>query len=536
MSNRAWALVIGVKEKSMFRSRTLVFLSSRGATLVEGVIALGVAGVVALAGMSLTKLATSGGKTVNSIAAANQITTLVRQRVESPDLCIQSFLLNQSGGGDNAINNPAGGFLRSSKETVLDANSGNLRLLVSGVKASNDRSGESNSILNNNKTLLNESLSITDIQLRFPRQIKQEVINDKTIVTGLADLYIKSRESSKGLHHRPRYVATLLMQEDITNPASAKFVSCRASGAIAFSSMCVEMGCVWNFQTDQCRCNPPELEGCPPYHVPVGFTHTGHLDCRRIGGGTCEEGYAVVALEADKTSCAKISDLNTLAPLTYQRLYDETCDPTLQKKMYSNFSCLEVETTRPVEMASCDRFLPPAPQSGVDPCVIAVDGLCKVSPQYECQTGTSINQNETDREYTWSCQGINGGKTDECSIAKDIPPVVRGNPTFTATSTYNRSHCRSCDGRLRLSWNTRDLSCSGEGFSLSPTPVGELIISKANPEVPLSGALTLDYSLNCSGQIITWRVRWTTERHSGGRGAAGNHIEAAPTLLRNDFL
>lgn len=270
-------------------------LNNKGINLVELVIALGVSSIVMLAVNSITELAVHGKQAALSQSTANDLSSAIRERLSSPDLCaealnIDNYILPSAYQG-------ASGFLNAGPDALLN-NSNGFSMSIDGFNMS--QSGASVNSLSGNTDIASGNLKIQDLYMANPRAYK---IDGSGKITGLADIYLNSNTKVSGMQLKPRFIATLILTED---PATNKFESCQASAAVGFRSFCIGMGCTWSAGTNSCDCPRPSLEGCPPYYVPVGFLTSGLLDCRYLGGGECPAGYGLKSIDIDKISCVPI--------------------------------------------------------------------------------------------------------------------------------------------------------------------------------------------------------------------------------------
>ena len=70
----------------------------------------------------------------------------------------------------------------------------------------------------------------------------------------------------------------------------------------------------------------------------------------------------------------------------------------------------------------------------------AVHGSCR-STHYSCSSGTSINNNAGSSQWTWQCQGSNGGRTVSCSERR--PTTTTRRPTTTTRDPCAGVNCGS---------------------------------------------------------------------------------------------
>ena len=87
------------------------------------------------------------------------------------------------------------------------------------------------------------------------------------------------------------------------------------------------------------------------------------------------------------------------------------------------------------------------------PCVVPVNGSCSPT-HYNCTAGTSVNHGADSTQWTWNCNGSNGGTTASCSEDKGSETSPSG--ALSATSCEIAAGSSTCNSFV--TWGTQNLT------------------------------------------------------------------------------
>ena len=87
------------------------------------------------------------------------------------------------------------------------------------------------------------------------------------------------------------------------------------------------------------------------------------------------------------------------------------------------------------------------------PCVVPVNGSCSAT-HYDCSSGSSVNHGADSTQWTWNCNGSNGGTTASCSESKGS--AVSPSGALSATSCEIAAGSSTCNSFV--TWGTQNLT------------------------------------------------------------------------------
>jgi hypothetical protein len=157
-----------------------------------------------------------------------------------------------------------------------------------------------------------------------------------------------------------------------------------------------------------------------------------------------------------------------------------------------------------------------------------VSGSCSAT-HYNCNTGTSVSNAESSPNWTWTCNGSNGGTNIACSQPIPVPTNLSSSCAGSGTSAsiswtlpsgYTLSYFRMFDNTLgssRLAWIPENVSDTGPATTVATTP-GHNYSLQAHTRLP-SGAYSssIDGNFTCAvpGGWSDWSAKNTTCGYSG---------------------
>ncbi len=170
-------------------------------------------------------------------------------------------------------------------------------------------------------------------------------------------------------------------------------------------------------------------------------------------------------------------------------------------------------------------------------CVLTpVNGVCAAT-HYSCSAGTSVNNAESSPNWTWTCNGLNGGTNASCS--QPIPPPTgqssscpgagtSATVSWTLPSGYTLSYFRVTDnttGTNPAVWIPENVSDTGPSTSFTTTP-GHSYTSWIHTRLP-SGAFSSEVytSFVCANPV---NGVCAATHYSCSAGTSVNNAESSP--------
>ena len=255
-------------------------LNQQGMSLTEVLIAVGLVGVLALAGANISSLFLNAPKYAENSQALINLSETIRQRLLFVNTC------------NTAIGTSSGQNQGTMDLTAMQAGTQEITMQIPGLQAGTSLSGNTIAL---GVSIFPRRLKINSLHLEHVRALPNSAY--------LADLVMQS-QSTTGMGFRPMTVATVQFYLTGTAPNMSIGDCIGISFAIEKNS-CETMGCKWDpTATPNCQCTTFDLL-CAAGQVPTGFSG-GRPICNRFNFA-CNPNQYLIGMDLSSANCGAVA-------------------------------------------------------------------------------------------------------------------------------------------------------------------------------------------------------------------------------------
>lgn len=279
-----------------------VFESQRGFSLMEVSVAIGVMGIMATAGLSLSEYSSRLTQNVNTQMSMDNIDQRLRVMLENSDACYNS--LGDSPNNTSPVALPNDNSWR--KVAGVDGAGAELKMEIPLLGAGNGSSTTftSDTTANNNY--------LPNLGLKIDRFYLKDAIPTGWVGGGQTEyigrVYLQISRIN-GIAKRPKMISGLIFKVD---NGTRRIKACRNSFSKTTEEFCksLDPSCTYDpTQTISCTC-PRPLVGClSPEDYPVDIVN-GTMICKPLGGGDCPAGSVLIGVSLGQIVCMKTRALS----------------------------------------------------------------------------------------------------------------------------------------------------------------------------------------------------------------------------------
>lgn len=251
------------------------YLGSKGFSMVEVLVGMGLLSALALGSLSLTNLFQSSTNHADHSQQILALTSKIRKNLENTGLCRAAI-------GPESLYN----------QGTLNLSEPEVQMRLPNIK-SGPAMGQD--FIAKGQVVLADRLKIDSLRL-------------KNLLNFSGTRYVAQVElrtsNLQGKRQRRKIVSTVLIDITGTSP-TASISNCWALEPGIAKNNCEAMGCTWDAsQPRPCACLSKNGI-CPIGELPVAFKQ-GLPDCRPIGGKPCASTEYLVGVGIEKTICAPV--------------------------------------------------------------------------------------------------------------------------------------------------------------------------------------------------------------------------------------
>lgn len=277
--------------------------NSRGAGLVEVMMATGILGIVASAGLSVSSMSTKMTSQERLRNSVNRLESDLFSVFENGNFC--SMALSDSSVFFGIVN-PSPVTLTADAMQGSAAGAQEITMYLIGSKTGPTESNDflTSSTAGNANYIISRGIKVDSLRLQnVVATGSTNVPPGQTQYVGRIFLQASSLDGTQVI--KPRHLATILFNVDATN----KLKSCRSSNAVSQQQACADLGCTYNaVDTPPCSCPPPVVACGGPALYPVAVRRGG-LVCLPLGGKNCPPGQVLVGVGIGEIKCKRVTPI-----------------------------------------------------------------------------------------------------------------------------------------------------------------------------------------------------------------------------------
>lgn len=460
--------------------------NSKGFSLVEILVSIGLISVLALATVGGMKLLTQstdyGDKSQGLISLASQI----RERTKYSNLC------------DSTI-----GTASTYNQNNIDLANPEIRVRIPNINAGVSQTDD---FVSSGQIIAHHRLRVDSLTLANVTNVSGTRYVGQVMMTASA---------IDGIAFKPVYVSTVQVEIEGTSP-NMSITKCVGVESVVTKTVCETMGCSWDASAASQNCKCLQANGlCPLGELPIAVK-MGMPDCRPIGGMPCGANEYLVGLGIEKSICAPATDSSAAIPPPAGP--PAAGPPAAGPPAATPPLAGPTPTPTPTPEILCWQASPPAGAteyrnaSGKYECLRS--GICPTAGQrlnaQKCNEYNPIDPPPGGPTFlgagwTMRCQPATSLADADC-VDPTTPPLAGPTPTPTPTPGPTPAPTGTCTVRLPTSWDdgaNGDWFCDARGGAPIILSYGETTtINNDNGGRSKSSGLRCAVGLSdCSGSL-----------------------------------
>lgn len=287
--------------------------SQKGFTLAELMIGLGVAAVVTLSMIDVTRIVSRGSRGAQIQSNANVIASLISQNLRFQSTCASTF---KNGGADIPYDRNQALF--DDPANLIDGMP--IALTLPGIRAGAGANVSQITGLNNAvgvgaaPAFAGATSDLSIYGLEVVRIAFVQLAESGTQRFGY--VYLDTRAPNTSTIIGGNAVRRKVLGGVVLDAAGATVTNCFGNSPQSdLATICTGLGCNWNAGTSACTCSKAEVT-CGPGELFWGVSDLGLPVCKFLGGGSCPPGQYVSGMGLERVICSAVPDEPVVLPST----------------------------------------------------------------------------------------------------------------------------------------------------------------------------------------------------------------------------